>query len=129
MFYNYRWNDFNTTSNHQITSYGPSNSSSISSFIPLWAGLAEASKSNTELQNSILESLQSTNLIQSAGILTTNINSGQQWDAPNSWPPLVLLIVEGLQLLTISDASSLSVSFNILFYFFQYITYMIYFLE
>ena len=30
----------------------------------------------------------SKNLLKEGGIVTTNINSGQQWDAPNGWAPL-----------------------------------------
>lgn len=110
-----RWNDFNLTSHSQITSYGPADSSSISSFVPLWAGLLETDDSTISLQKSVLDSLEGTYLIQEAGIATTSISSGQQWDSPNAWPPLVLLIVEGLRVLTISDAHKLAVSCFILF--------------
>jgi len=36
------------------------------------------------------------NLIKAGGILTTTINSGQQWDAPNGWPPLQWITLVGL---------------------------------
>ena len=35
-------------------------------------------------------------LLQPGGILTTPINSGQQWDAPNGWPPLEWMTIWGL---------------------------------
>lgn len=28
--------------------------------------------------------------------MTSLVESGQQWDAPNAWPPLQALLVEGL---------------------------------
>ncbi len=31
------------------------------------------------------------------GFITTRIESGQQWDAPNGWPPLQWLAIEGLR--------------------------------
>jgi alpha,alpha-trehalase len=34
--------------------------------------------------------------LASGGLLTTLIPSGQQWDAPNGWPPLEWIAVQGL---------------------------------
>ena len=34
--------------------------------------------------------------LKSGGFVTTLIRSGQQWDAPNGWPPLQWLAIEGL---------------------------------
>jgi alpha,alpha-trehalase len=59
-----------------------------------------------------VDSLKASDLIQAAGVLTTKIESGQQWDSPNAWPPLVLLTVEGLRRLAISDASDLAVGLS-----------------
>jgi len=36
-------------------------------------------------------------LLQQGGIVTTNITSGQQWDAPNGWPPLQWIAVMGFR--------------------------------
>jgi alpha,alpha-trehalase len=36
-------------------------------------------------------------LLRPEGVVPTNIVSGQQWDAPNGWPPLVWITVEGLR--------------------------------
>ncbi|MCU6669846.1 alpha,alpha-trehalase [Enterobacteriaceae bacterium H4N4] len=36
-------------------------------------------------------------LLKPGGIATTNVNSGQQWDAPNGWAPLQWVAAEGLQ--------------------------------
>lgn len=35
--------------------------------------------------------------LKSGGFVTTQINSGQQWDAPNGWPPLQWLAMEGVR--------------------------------
>jgi alpha,alpha-trehalase len=31
-----------------------------------------------------------------AGLATTTVDTGQQWDYPNGWPPLQHMTVEGL---------------------------------
>jgi len=36
-------------------------------------------------------------LLKAGGIVTTPLTSGQQWDAPNGWPPLQWMIVSGLR--------------------------------
>jgi alpha,alpha-trehalase len=38
-----------------------------------------------------------TQLLSQGGILTTPVNSGQQWDAPNGWAPLQWIAVNGLE--------------------------------
>ena len=35
--------------------------------------------------------------LKPGGFVTTNINSGQQWDSPNGWPPLEWLAIEGVR--------------------------------
>jgi alpha,alpha-trehalase len=35
--------------------------------------------------------------MKSGGVLTTLTNTGQQWDAPNGWPPLQWIIIKGLR--------------------------------
>lgn len=40
--------------------------------------------------------------------MTTTVSSGQQWDAPNAWPPLVLLLIEGLMTLKVDSAVSMA---------------------
>jgi alpha,alpha-trehalase len=36
-------------------------------------------------------------LLKAGGLATTNVKSGQQWDAPNGWAPLQWVATEGLQ--------------------------------
>ncbi|WP_422356151.1 alpha,alpha-trehalase TreF [Roseivirga pacifica] len=38
-----------------------------------------------------------TALLADGGLLTTNIASGQQWDAPNGWAPLQWMAIQGLR--------------------------------
>ena len=56
------------------------------------AGLAEPSSTSAV---AALKAFQASQLLGPAGISTTNVTSGQQWDAPNAWPPLQDLLIEG----------------------------------
>jgi alpha,alpha-trehalase len=44
----------------------------------------------------------SRDLLKTGGIVTTPLVSGQQWDAPNGWPPLQWIGVSGLRHYSIS---------------------------
>ncbi|MBD3748096.1 MAG: alpha,alpha-trehalase TreA [Sphingobacteriales bacterium] len=35
------------------------------------------------------------NLLKAGGVVTTTVNSGQQWDAPNGWAPLEWMAIKG----------------------------------
>lgn len=69
-----------------------------SNFIPLWAGVLPKGDQRKE---KVIEALNRSGLVQPAGIATSLRNTGQQWDFPNAWAPVVDMIVEGL------DASGL----------------------
>ncbi|KAM7280789.1 hypothetical protein ACFE04_007923 [Oxalis oulophora] len=77
-----RWNASNQ--NHNLYA---------SNFIPLWI---ELFNSDTLLVEKVTESLQTSGLVQEAGIATSLKRSGEQWDFPNGWAPLQHMIVEGL---------------------------------
>ncbi|KAG2996877.1 Trehalase [Phytophthora cactorum] len=68
---------------------------SMSNYSPLWGGAFDASDSS-RLER-IVESLERSGLVQEGGIQTTTSVTGQQWDAPNAWPPLQDIVIEGLQ--------------------------------
>eukprot|EP01032_Pedospumella_encystans_P019711 gene19711-22412_t len=58
----------------------------IAYWIPMWAGI---SPTDGTTNDQLVSSLQSSGLLQVAGVLTTNVNTGQQWDSPEAWAPLV----------------------------------------
>ncbi|KAI9174184.1 hypothetical protein LWI28_013337 [Acer negundo] len=64
-----------------------------SNYTPLWIDLFN---SDTSLVEKVRQSLESSGLVCTAGIATSMIKSGQQWDFPNGWAPLQHMIVEGL---------------------------------
>lgn len=116
-----RWMDYNITAgslnNNGITS--------ISSYVPLWAGvLDEDIYGDTDmetLKQDIFESFLSSGLHQTGGMLTTTQDTGQQWDAPNAWPPLVWFTIEGLVNLNMPQAFDMAVSTMICDYSIVYI--------
>ncbi len=57
----------------------------------LYFGLA------TEAQASGVATVLARDFLKPGGFVTTRIASGQQWDAPNGWPPLQWLAVEGVR--------------------------------
>jgi alpha,alpha-trehalase len=63
---------------------------SAATLFPLFAGLA------TPEQAKAVAALTERELLAPGGLRTTQIRSGQQWDAPNGWPPLQWVAVEGL---------------------------------
>jgi alpha,alpha-trehalase len=58
---------------------------------PLYFGLASAE------QGRAVAARLERELLKAGGFVTTAIASGQQWDAPNGWPPLQWLAVEGVR--------------------------------
>ena len=59
-------------------------------FTPLWAGCH-----SVEQAAAAAKAFCQSGLLQPAGALTTLEASGEQWDAPNAWPPLQQMLVEG----------------------------------
>lgn len=57
---------------------------------PLYFGIATAEQARSVA--AVLER----DFLRAGGFVTTAISSGQQWDAPNGWPPLQWLAIQGL---------------------------------
>ena len=58
---------------------------------PLYFGLA------TPAQGRAVSARLEREFLEPGGFVTTRLDSGQQWDAPNGWPPLVWLAMEGVR--------------------------------
>ena len=69
---------------------------SAATLYPLFAALA------TQPQATAVATAVSRDLLRSGGIVTTPVESGQQWDAPNGWPPLQWIGVSGFRRYSIS---------------------------
>jgi alpha,alpha-trehalase len=64
---------------------------SAATLVPLYVGLASHS------QASHVAATVRARLLRPGGVATTEILSGQQWDAPNGWAPLQWMAVHGLR--------------------------------
>ena len=59
-------------------------------FYPLFFGLATPAEARS------VAAVARADLLKPGGLVTTTIESGQQWDAPNGWAPLQWIAVQGL---------------------------------
>jgi alpha,alpha-trehalase len=64
---------------------------SAATLYPLFTGVADAQQAGA------IAAVTRERLLKEGGIVTTNISSGQQWDAPNGWPPLQWIAVNGFR--------------------------------
>ena len=81
-----RWHDLEWASGRQLAG------ESAASYTPLWAGAHESVQAEVAVVT-----LSASKLFMPGGVATTCFESGEQWDAPNAWPPLQQMLVEGLQ--------------------------------
>lgn len=72
-----------------------SSMTAASNWVPLFAGLAEPG-SPQAIQ--AVRSLQKSGLVSAGGLAASTIRTGQQWDFPNMWPPLVDMLVAGAEM-------------------------------
>ncbi|KAI9921411.1 hypothetical protein PsorP6_000936 [Peronosclerospora sorghi] len=94
------WKDYDLeTDTHSATV-------SVSDYSPLWAKAYNAS--NIDRLRKIVTSLKNSGLLQVGGVQTTTTFSGQQWDAPNAWPPEQDIVVEGLLAINTTESYNLA---------------------
>ncbi|XP_045521591.1 trehalase-like isoform X1 [Pieris brassicae] len=75
---------------------------------PLWMGIADK-EFVVENAPRILKYLkESHGLDYPGGIPTSLVKSGEQWDFPNAWPPLVSLAVNAIEALELPEAKDLA---------------------
>jgi len=83
---------------------------SVSNFIPLWAGLTAnplVTDGSIKVAQAIA-TLKASALVQVGGLQTTVKSTREQWDRPNAWPPLQQLMIEGLVRTNISEGIQLA---------------------
>src|SRR5213083_434453 len=80
-FYDVRW-----VSGERVT-----DRATIAAAAPLYFGLATAE------QGRAVAARLERDFLRPGGFIPTLITSGQQWDAPNGWPPLEWLAIEGVR--------------------------------
>ncbi|KAI0873941.1 Six-hairpin glycosidase-like protein [Hypoxylon argillaceum] len=66
-------------------------------FYPFWLGAAPTQlKNNPFAVRNIYKRVATLLSNKAGGIAATNLNTGQQWDQPNVWPPLMYALMKGL---------------------------------
>ncbi|XP_065351304.1 trehalase isoform X2 [Cloeon dipterum] len=84
------WLDYDLINEKKRDYFYPSN------LAPLFTGCYDQSKEADYVQG-IMRYLQKTNvMIYYGGVPTSLEHSGEQWDYPNAWPPLVYLMIHAL---------------------------------
>ncbi len=63
----------------------------LAAVVPLYLGIA------SNEQAAAVQAVLARDFLKPGGFTTTLIRSGQQWDAPNGWPPLQWLAIEGVR--------------------------------
>jgi len=80
-FYDVRWKTWDRVTDRPT----------LAAAAPLYFGLASQDQGRRVAAN--LER----HFLKPGGFVTTNIRTGQQWDAPNGWPPLEWMTIEGVR--------------------------------
>ncbi|WP_439271122.1 alpha,alpha-trehalase TreF [Pseudochrobactrum sp. HB0163] len=88
----YLWNDnIGSFSDYIISKHQLSPLVTAAGFFPLFFSLAD------EVQAGRVAATARKHLLKNGGLLTTTVETGQQWDAPNVWAPLQWIAVKGLE--------------------------------
>jgi len=83
------WFDYDMKNGAQRTTLYPSN------FFPIWTNSYDSQVITNEVKDQITRNLNQ--LIRNGGVVTSLVNSSQQWDFPNAWAPVQDIIVSGLE--------------------------------
>lgn len=66
-------------------------------FYPFWTGAAPDNiKNDPKAMRRVFARIEEALTAQDGAISATNLETGQQWDEPNVWPPLQYIIMKGL---------------------------------
>ena len=97
------WLDYDTINNIKRDYFYPTNIS------PLWTGCYDRNKTDY-IVSRVLKYLNKTGILQKKtyGIPTTLMDSEEQWDQPNAWPPLQYMMVMSLNNTGDQDAQKLA---------------------
>ena len=84
------WYDYDLENDKSRKYFYPSN------LFPLWAECYDTKK-REDMAKSAVTYLRKTGAIRcKGGVPTSMLDSGQQWDFPNAWPPLQHILVAGM---------------------------------
>jgi alpha,alpha-trehalase len=79
----------------------------LAQYYPFWTGAApESIKNDPTALRRVYARIEELLDNRAGSIAATNIQTGQQWDEPNVWPPLVHILMQGLVNTPIESATS-----------------------
>jgi alpha,alpha-trehalase len=88
----YLWDDSGGAYlDYRWTQHAPVTRLSAATLYPLFVGLASDSQATAVANTSRRD------LLKAGGIVTTPLDTGQQWDAPNGWAPIQWIAISGLR--------------------------------
>lgn len=89
-----QWRDLviESTSASGVARVTHSSCNSAANYVPIWAGLVSEGSDQVK---AALKSFKASGLLGVAGVSATTVTTGQQWDAPNAWPPIQELLIQG----------------------------------
>lgn len=88
----YCWDqEINFFTDYDFVAKSRKESYSLAGMYPLCFGMATPGQSRSAAR------FVEEKFLKSGGVLTTLTNTGQQWDAPNGWPPLQWITIKGLR--------------------------------
>eukprot|EP01138_Halocafeteria_seosinensis_P013871 gb/GECG01014164.1/.p1 GENE.gb/GECG01014164.1/~~gb/GECG01014164.1/.p1 ORF type:complete len:689 (+),score=57.66 gb/GECG01014164.1/:1-2067(+) len=101
------WKDYILATESENTTGKMSDQISPANYVPIWGACGPIAlnmshsclfdHANGTLVTNVVESLNTSSLLQEGGVLTTLVETGQQWDSPNSWAPLNHWLISGLK--------------------------------
>eukprot|EP00898_Chlorokybus_atmophyticus_P005456 jgi/Chlat1/5911/Chrsp4S06406 len=74
----------------------PSGGVYASDFTPSWCGLVPPASDKAGLAVDQMDTLLCSGLVHAGGITVSDVESGEQWDFPNAWPPIQCILIESL---------------------------------
>ena len=98
------WFDYDFLNRAPRKSFYPSN------LFPLWAECFDASDRMLVAEASVAYLKRTGAIYCKGGVPTSVVESGQQWDFPNAWPPLQHILVEGLLKTEHSEAKDMALT-------------------
>ncbi|XP_052759357.1 uncharacterized protein LOC113519591 [Galleria mellonella] len=96
------WYDYDISNNQHRRYFYPTN------IAPLWMGVVDKRLVKKHAPRVMKYLSNSPGLKYPGGIPASLINSGEQWDFPNAWPPLVSMVVNALEALGTDDSKELA---------------------
>lgn len=92
------WYDYDLNNKEHRKYFYPSN------FAPLWMEAVDADRLRQHEPHVMSYLRQSEGFKFPGGVPTSLVKSGEQWDYPNAWPPLISIVVNALEALGTSES-------------------------